>query len=127
MRKIKLMILLLLVGVFVLTGCVDEEVNTNSTNNSIETNIKDYSGVYKAEDSSKMVIENKNVDISIYRLASFSDCVIDEVKDDVLYISGKDPNNETIRFTFDYNTKTLNVVETTWNLISTEDSFVFDK
>ena len=132
MKKKILLSLLVLVGLVVMTGCgSNEEINNSEkTNNSVEINEKDYSGTYKSDDSSEIVIEKENniykVSISIYRLASFSDCIVDDVKNDILYISAKDPNGESIKFTFNYNTKVLTVTETTWIYLNVGDIFTLD-
>ncbi len=116
----KLFVILLLVGIFTLTAC-----------NGSEKDPDDYSGVYKSDDSSEVVINKENdaykVNISIYRLAAFYDCFVDNVKNNVLNIRSRDPNGNTIKFTFDYKTKVLTVTETTWDLLKVGDSFIFDK
>lgn len=125
----KLFVALLLVSMFTLTACGSKD--SEKTNSDTDAEVKDYSGVYKNDDSSEVVIEKDKdtykVDITLYRLAQFTDCIVDEVKGNVLYITAKDPNENTIKFTFNYNTKVLNVTDSSWNLLTTEDSFIFDK
>ncbi len=117
-----------MISVFTLTACGGKE-NTNESgknNNSVETNVKDYSGVYKSDDSSELEITKENdnykVNITIFRLAAFNDCNVYEIKDNVLYIDGID-----YKFSFDYNTKILTVLEASGNWLTAGDSFVFDK
>ena len=135
MKKIiasMIIVLILIGGLFVLTGCGNNKEINNSekNNNKVETSEKDYSGTYKSDDSSEIVIEKENntykVNISIYRLASFSDGIVDEVKNGIIYISATDPNGEKIKFTFNHNTKVLTITETTWNYLSVNDIFIFD-
>ena len=125
----KIFVALLLVSMFTLTACGSK--NSEKTNSDTDVEVKDYSGVFKSDDSSEVVIEKDKdtykVDITLYRLAQFTDCTVDEVKGNVLYLTAKDPNENTIKFTFNYNTKVLNVTDSSWNLLTTEDSFIFDK
>ena len=127
-----LVISLAVVGIFTLTGCgADNKDSKNSNEQAKEqTTISDYSGTYKSEDSSSIIITKDNntykADISIYRLATFDDGTVDDIKNDILYISAKDPNNEPIKFTFDYKTKILTVKETTWSLLNVGDTFDFN-
>lgn len=124
----KIFAILLLISVFTLTACGGKE-NTNESgknNNSVETNVKDYSGVYKSDDSSELEITKENdnykVNITIFRTGAFIDCDVYEIKDNVLYIDGID-----YKFSFDYNTKILTALEASGNWLTAGDSFVFDK
>lgn len=130
----KIFVALLLVSMFTLTACGSKEnKETENTNNETETEPKekDYSGVFKSDDSSELTIakdkDSYKVNITIYRLGQFPDCTVDEIKNDVLYISSIDPSEKPIKFTFNYNTKVLNVTDSSWNLLTTDDSFIFDK
>lgn len=116
----KIFVVLLLVCIVTLTAC-----------GGSDTKESDYTGVYKNDDSSEVVIRKEDADyrvnITIYRLAAFYDCFVEDIKDNVLYLRTTDPNGKQINFTFDYKTKTLTVTKTSWELLNENDKFVFDK
>lgn len=113
----KMRVLLIIVSIFFLVGC--------------KVTDKDYSGTYKNDESSQLIItKNDNTykaNISIYRLTTLDDCKVDIIEADVLNISCKDDNVGTINFKFDYQTKVLTVVDSTWSLLNNGDSFTFNK
>ena len=118
MKKYAKYFVLMIIGIIILTGC-SKKVD------------KDYSGTYKSDDSSEMII-TKNHDtykasISLYRLTTIENCNIDNYENDILNISCQDENSSLIKFKFDYNTKVLTVTESTWSLLSNGDSFELNK
>ena len=107
--------------------------NTETKANSNNQNAKetDYTGTFKNDDSSSIVITKEgtdyHVEISIYKLATFDDGVVDRMKDDILYISATDPSGNKIEFTFDYKANVLTVAKSTWELLKNGETFEFNK
>ena len=117
-RKILLFTMIFLI-VITITGCNNKYNKENDSN--IKEHVMDYAGTFKSEDGSSIIITkdgNKyNANISIYRLTTFENCTVDSIKDGILIISGKDPNENPIKFSFNWTTKALTVVESTWDLL----------
>ena len=145
-----LVLIVIALGVFctlLVTGKI--KINkTNTDNNKIEEKVTNkekintkidetkvtsinYSGTYKSDDSSELIIDkngdNYTATISIYRLATFEDGKVTDIKDNILTISSTDPSGNPITFTFDYNSKTLKVDKTTWELLNVGDTFQLNK
>ena len=123
--------MLLMVGGLVLTGCSKTNDNSKKTDQVEKPQAINYSGTFKSDDDSSIEIikvgDNYKANISIFRLTTFDDCTVDEIKNDILTISGLDPDNKPIKFTFNWNTKTLKVVDTTWSLLENGTEFTFNK
>ena len=123
--------------IFILIVCITGCKKNNNISNTLQDNTKekikdiDYSGTYKNEDSSFITIvkdkSNYKATISIYRLSTFEFCIVNDINDDDIYISCKDPNDNIIKFEFNYKTKILTIKETTWALLKIGDSFEFNK
>ena len=118
--------LLVVVTILGLTGCGSNDNKSDSSTKDVST--ANYIGTYKSDDSSTIEINKDNkVNISIYRLTTFDNCDVNNIKNEVLNIDCKDPNNNTIKFSFDYKTKVLTVEDTTWSLLNAGDTFEFNK
>lgn len=124
-----LFVVLLIVGGFILSGC-DKKTNSNESSSKENLKEKNYSGTFKSDDSSYIEITKDNdkykATISIYRLTTFDNCTVDEIRDDILTISGIDPNNNPIKFSFNFATKSLTVIDSTWPLLENGTRFDFD-
>lgn len=131
-----LVVIIIALGVLC-TLLVTGKIDIKKTNNGGKTEEKDtkkvtdYSGTYKNDDSSEIVIikdgDSYNVNIGIYRLASFENGKVTDIKDDILTISSTDPSGNPITFTFNYKTKVLTVKESTWDLLKVDETFEFNK
>lgn len=112
---------------------INNNQNTDAKQNDNSGNAyeNDYSGTFKTDDLSTIVISKNgskySAEISIYKLATFDDGVVSNIKDDILYITATDPNGKKIEFTFNYKTKVLTVTKTTWDLLKKDDKFEFNK
>ncbi len=106
MKKIVIFLFMFLIF---LTGCNNKEKP------------KDYSGTFYSNDSSYIRIDkenNYNVFISIYKLSTFSNCKVEKIEDDILFINCLDPNNDMINFSFDYNNKKLEIINSNWDYLN---------
>lgn len=103
---------------------VENEVIENTTQNEVEEPKESLAGKYTMEDSSSIIINNKNVDIELYRLASIKG-TIESDENGFLEIKGSDPNNNSITFTFDAKTKILKVKSSKWDYLENGTEFQF--
>ncbi len=108
------------VGLFAITGCGSKDKEEVS-----------FEGTYKSDDSGELVITKENdsykANITLFRLANFDNCTSENVKENVLTINCNDYNESIVKFTFDYSTKKLAVIESSWDLLNTGDTFDFNK
>ena len=115
-----LFILFAIVGVFALTGCGGKDKKDIN-----------FEGTYTSDDSSELKITKENdkykADISLFRLAQIVGCTSKDIKDAVLTISCSEDGEAPIKFTFDYDTKKLTVIESAWEIINVGDTFEFNK
>ena len=129
-KYIKLLfVMLIVVSGLLLTGCNKKDNKENES--TVKEQVIDYSGTYNSEDTSSIIItkdgDKYKVNISLYRLSMFDNCTVDEIKDNTLTISGKDPSDNSIKFSFNYTTKVLTVIESTWDLLPESTRIDFDK
>ncbi len=95
----------------------------------INQNLSTYYLKYQNIDSSYIEIkhsqsENK-VFISIYRLTTFEGTIIKK-KNNIIYIKALDPNNHSIYFKFNLDTKVLTVTKSSWLYLNKGDTFSFN-
>ena len=95
----------------------------------INQNLSTYYLKYQNIDSSYIEIkhtqsENK-VFISIYRLTTFTGTIIKK-KNNIIYIKALDPNNHSIYFKFNLDTKVLTVTKSSWLYLNKGDTFSFN-
>ena len=111
-------------------GKVINNVEVKHTNDDKKTEEKvlDYSGKFEKDGSELIITKNGdsyNAEIGIFRLGSFSGTV-SNIKDNKLIIKSSTSGNE-IEFEFDYNTKILSVIKSSWNLLSEGRTIDFNK
>ena len=129
MKKKILIFTMIFFIVITITGCNKKDNKEYDSN--IKEQVVDYSGTFKSEDGSSIIItkdgDKYDANISLYRLTTFENCTVDNIKDGILTISGTDPNGNPIKFSFNWTTKTLTVVESTWDLLSENTKVDFNK
>ena len=122
-KYVKLLTVLLLIGgLFTITGCGKKEEKKDETVN--------YAGTYTSDDESTITISKENdkyiASISLFRLTTFEKCEVKDIKDDVLTIYCADGDVDPVTFTFNNKTKKLVVKESSWELLKEYDTFEFN-
>lgn len=122
-KYVKLLAVLLLIGgLFTITGCGKKEEKKKEPVN--------YSGNYTSDDESTITITKENdkytANISLFRLTTFDNCEVKDIKDDVLTIYCADGDVNPVTFTFNNKTKKLIVKESSWDILKKDDTFEFN-